>query len=359
MNALSAAVAWMKPLGGGIRGGAFVGPGLRADPPGLRLPLLLAACLAIFCVGDAVRAQQPAEPRRIGVLTVGFLPQSGEAQRLLRGLQDAGYVEGRDVVLEWRSAEGDYSRVQSLAADLVQRKVDVIVVESTIAAQAVKHATVSIPIVMAIVADPVGSGLVTSLAHPGGNLTGLSLMGVDLSAKRLQLLKEAIPRLARVAVLWNPATPFHGKSVRDIKTAARALSINVTLVAAQRPADFGPALSAAKQAHAQALYVVEDPVFTLHRKRLLDITAKARLPSIYSVRDFPDDGGFISYGADLGDMFRRSAQYVDRILKGAKPGDLPIQQPTRFELVINLKTAQALGLAIPESILLQADEVIR
>jgi len=189
--------------------------------------------------------------------------------------------------------------------------------------------------------------------------SGLSLMGVDLSAKRLQLLKDAIPRLARVAVLWNPATPFHGEAVRDIKTAAHALSINVTLVAAEKPADFGPALSAAKQAHAQALYVVEDPVFTLHRRRLLDITAKARLPSIYSLRDFPDEGGFISYGADLGDMFRRSAQYVDRILKGAKPSDLPIQQPTRFELVINLKTAQALGVAIPESILLSADEVIR
>ena len=293
------------------------------------------------------------------MLTVAFPPQSGEAQALREGLRDAGYAEGRDVVLEWRPAEGDYSRVPSLAADLVEHKVDIIVLESTVAAQAVKRATSSIPVVMAIVADPVGSGLVTSLAHPGGNLTGFSLMGVDLSAKRLQLLKEAIPRLTRVAVLWNPGTPFHAKAAKDIESAARTLSISVTLVAAQRPADFRGALSAAKQGRAQALYVMEDPVFILHRKKLIEVTARARLPSIYSDRDFPTEGGFISYGADLRDMFRRSVQYVDRILKGANPSDLPIEQPTKFELVVNLKTAKALGLTIPESILLRADEVIK
>jgi putative ABC transport system substrate-binding protein len=263
------------------------------------------------------------------------------------------------VVVEWRSAEGDYARVPPLAADLVQHKVDVIVLESTVAAQAVKRATSTIPVVMAIVADPVGSGVVSSLAHPGGNLTGFSLMGVDLSAKRLQLLSEAIPTLTRVAVLWNPGTPFHGKAAKDIESAARTLSISVTLVAAERPSDFPRALSAAKQAHAQALYVMEDPVFILYRKKLLDATARAKLPCIYSDRNFPDQGGFISYGADLRDMFRRSVQYVDRILKGAKPADLPIEQPTKFELVVNLKTAKALGLTLPESILLRADEVIR
>ena len=325
----------------------------------LALGFALLACIAQWLCADATHAQQGAVPRHIGVLMVGFLPQSREAQALPQGLRDAGYTEGRDVVFEWRSAEGYYSRVPSLVTDLVQHKVDIIVVESTIAAQAAKRATSTIPIVMAIVADPVGSGLVTNLAHPGGNLTGLSLMGVDLSAKRLELLKEAIPRLARVAVLWNPATPFHAKAVEDIQAAARALSIDVTLVAAQGPADFGSALSAAKRAHAQALYVVEDPVFTLHRKKLLDLTSKARLPTIYHWRRFADEGGLMSYGVDLSDMFRLSAQYVGRILKGAKPGDLPIQQPTKFELVINLKTAQALGLTIPESILLQADEVIR
>ena len=189
----------------------------------LALGFALLACIAQWLCADATHAQQRAVPRHIGVLMVGFLPQSGEAQALPQGLRDAGYTEGRDVGLEWRSAEGDYSRVPSLVTDLVQHKVDIIVVESTLAAQAAKRATSTIPIVMAIVADPVGSGLVTNLAHPGENLTGLSLMGVDLSAKRLELLKEAIPRLARVAVLWNPATPFHAKAVEDIQAAARAL----------------------------------------------------------------------------------------------------------------------------------------
>jgi len=320
-----------------------------------RLLALALVCLGTFGFPGVV----PAEPRHIGVLTVAFPPESSEAQALRQGLRDAGYTEGRDIVLEWRAAEGDYSRVPPLAADLVQQKVDVIVLESTVAAQAVKHATSTIPVVLAIVADPVGSGLVSSLAHPGGNLTGFSLMGVDLSAKRLQLLSEAIPRLTRVAVLWNPGTPFHSKAAKDVESAARTLSISVTLVAAQRPTDFRGAVSAAKQAHAQALYVMEDPVFILYRKKLLDVTARAKLPSIYSDRNFPDQGGFISYGADLRDMFRRSAQYVDRILKGAKPAELPIEQPTQFELVVNLKTAKALGITIPESILLRADEVIR
>ncbi len=324
-----------------------------------KLAFLLLSCIALWLCVAAAQAQQAAPLRHIGVLLVGFLPQSHDAQALLQGLRDAGYTEGRDVELDWRSAEGDYSRVQSLIADLVQRKVDILVVESTIAAQAAKHATSNIPIVMAIVADPVGSGLVTNLAHPGSNLTGLSLMGVDLSAKRLQLLKEAFPKLTRVAVLWNPATPFHAKAVHDVKGAARELSIDLVLVAAKGPGDFATALSTAKQARAQALYVVEDPVFTLHRKRLLDMTSKSRLPTIYSWRRFPDEGGFLSYGADLSDMFRLSAQYVDRIFKGAKPGDLPIEQPTKFELVVNLKTARAIGVTIPESILARADEVIQ
>jgi len=307
----------------------------------------------------AADAERPSSPRRIGVLLVAWHPTDKQPQQLHAGLHEAGYVEGRDIVFEWRFADGHYDRAPSLAAELVQQKVDVIVVESTIAAQAAKRATSTIPIVMAIVADPVGSGLVDTLAHPGGNLTGLSLMGLDLSAKRLQLLKEAIPRLTRVAVLWNPATPFHAKAVRDITAAAGALSLNVTLVAAQGPADLSLALAAAKRAHAQALYVVEDPVITLHRKRLLELTAKAAIPSVYSLRDFPEEGGFISYGADLSDMFRRSAQFVDRILKGAKPSELPIEQPTKFELVVNLRTAKTLGVVVPESILLQADEVIR
>ena len=201
--------------------------------------------------------------------------------------------------------------------------------------------------------------MVTNLAHPGGNVTGLSLMTADLGAKRLQLLKEAIPRLTRVAVLWNPDTPWHPKVIEDLKAAAPSLSINLSFVAARTPEEFGPAFSAASRAHAQALYVIESPFFFTHRTTLLELASKARLPVIYGEREFVEAGGLMSYGTNVGDLFRRSAGYVDKILKGAKPGDLPIEQPTKFELVVNLKTAKALGLTIPESILLRADEVIR
>jgi putative tryptophan/tyrosine transport system substrate-binding protein len=305
------------------------------------------------------RAQQPASPRRIGVLLVGFSPESKEAQAFRQGLRDAGYAEGRDVVIEWRSANGDYDKVPALVADLVQRKVDVIVVESTVAARAVKRATSTIPIVMAIVADPVGSGLVTNLAHPGGNVTGLSLMSTDLNAKRLQLLKEAIPRLTRVAILWNPDTPYHTKVVEDLKAVAPLLSIELSFVGVRTPEEFGPAFSAISQAHAQALYVIDDPFFFTHRMTLLKLASKVRLPAVYGQRPFADPGGLMSFGPNFGDVFRRSAAYVDKILKGAKPGDLPIEQPTKFEFVVNLKTAKALGITIPQSILVRADEVIR
>ena len=319
----------------------------------------LGACLGLFGIPGAANAQQPAAPRRIGVLLVARSPDSKEAQAFRQELLDAGYAEGRDVVIEWRSANGDYDRIPELAADLVQRKVDVIVVEATLATQAVQRATSTIPIVLAVVADPVGSGLVANLAHPGGNVTGLSLMVADLSAKRLQLLKEAIPRLTRVAVLWNPATPYHPKVVDELKAVAPSLAIELSFVGARTPEEFGPAFSAISRAHAQALYVLDDAQFVVHRRTLLKLASKARLPVIYSQRNFPDAGALMSYGPSIEDLFRRSAGYVVKILKGAKPGDLPIEQPTKFELVVNLKTAKALGMTIPESILLRADEVIQ
>ena len=212
----------------------------------------------IAVVPHVARAQQPASPRRVGVLAVSFSAESKEAKQFRQGLLDAGYAEGRDLVIEWRYANGDYARAPELAADLVQRKIDVIVVQSTPAAQAVKRATSTIPIVMASVADPVGSGLVASLAHPGGNVTGLSLMTTDLSAKRLQLLKEAIPRIARVAVLWNPATPWHPRVIEELKTAAPSLSMELQFVSARTPEEIGSAFSAVNRAHAQALYFIED-----------------------------------------------------------------------------------------------------
>jgi putative ABC transport system substrate-binding protein len=262
-------------------------------------------------------------------------------------------------VIEWRSANGDYNRAPELAADLVRSNVDAIVVETTPAAQAVKRATSMIPVVMVIVSDPVGSGLVPSLAHPGGNVTGLSLMGTELHAKRLQLLKEAIPRLTRVAVLWNPDAPWQTKQVDYLKAVALSLSIELSVVGVRTPEELGAAFSTVNRAHAQGLLVIGGSPFWNHRAMLVKLASKARLPVIYYAREFADEGGLMSYGANYGDLFRRTAEYLDKILKGAKPGDLPIEQPTQFELVINLKTAKALGLTIPESILLRADEVIR
>jgi putative tryptophan/tyrosine transport system substrate-binding protein len=320
----------------------------------------LAASPVIVFKPQSTHAQQPASPRRIGVLLGGgFSAETKEVQQFRLGLLDAGYAEGRDVVIEWRSASGDYDRVPELAADLIQRKVEVIVVTTTVAAKAVQHATSTVPIVMALVADPVGSGLVASLAHPGGNVTGLSMMMSELTAKRLQLLKEVIPRLARVAVLWDPDTPFHPKAIEDLKAAAPSLAIELTFVSARMPEEFGQAFSTVGRARAQALYVLDSPLFLAHRTGLLNLASKARLPAIYSYSRWADEGGLMSYGANSADLFRRSAGYVDKILKGAHPGDLPIEQPTKFELVVNLKTARALGLNIPESILRQADEVIR
>jgi putative ABC transport system substrate-binding protein len=212
---------------------------------------------------------------------------------------------------------------------------------------------------MVLVGDPVGSGLVANLAHPGGNVTGLSLMIPDLTAKQLQLLKEAIPRLTRVAVLWNPETPFHAKVVENLKAAAPSLSIELSFVGVRTPEEIGPAFSAMTRARAEALYVIGDPFFLSQGTTLLKLASKARLPVINMSRRFADAGALMSYGPNIDDVFRRSAGYVDKILKGAKPADLPNEQPTKFELVVNLKDARALGITIPESILLQADEVIR
>jgi putative ABC transport system substrate-binding protein len=316
--------------------------------------------LGSFGVSSAADAQQPTSPRHIGVLFVSWSLESKMAQALREGLREAGYAEEKDVVIEWRTASGDYARLPALAANLVERKVEVIVVAGTVAAQAIKRATSTIPVVIVNVADPVGSGLVSDLAHPGGNVTGFSNMVAELSAKRLQLLKEAIPRVTRMAVLRNPDTPWQTRVIDDLKVVAAALSIELSVVVDVRtPEDFGAAFTAARRAHAHAVYVLDGPLFNYHRAILVKEATKARFPTIYGAREFPEEGGLMSYGANSIDLFRRSAGYVDKILKGAKPGDLPIEQPTKFELVVNLKTAKALGLTFPESILLHADEVIR
>ena len=320
---------------------------------------ILVVCVGPFGPAGAADAQQAASPRRIGVLSVSFSPEGREAQQFRQALLEAGYAEGRDAVIEWRYADGDYARLPGMATDLIQSKVDVIVVQSTPAAQAVKRATSTVPIVMATVADPVGSGLVANLARPGGNVTGLSLMSTDLSAKRLQMLKEVIPRLTRVAVVRNPATRWHSKAIEELKAAAPSLSIELIVVSAGTLEELGPAFSAINRAHAQAVYVLEDAFFFTHRSMLFKLASRASLPTMYGLREYVDAGGLMSYGANYEHLFRQSAGYVDKILKGAKPSELPIEQPTKFELVVNLKTAKALGIEIPESILLRADEVIR
>jgi putative tryptophan/tyrosine transport system substrate-binding protein len=318
----------------------------------------LSACLGTLGVTDLADAQQATSPWHVGFLSEGA-PDNEDAQAFRQALLDVGYVNGRDVVIEFRYADGDNARVPELAADLVQRRVAVIVVMTTLATQAVKRATSSIPIVMVAVGDPVASGLVASLAHPGGNVTGLTIMMTDLSAKRLQLLKETIPRLTRVAVLWNPDAPIHPKVIEDLKAAAPSLSIELTFVSARTPAELDTAFSAVTRAHAQAIYVLDASFFSIHRMTLLKLASKARLPVLYGERSFPDAGALMSYGPDIDDLIRRSAGYVDRILKGARPDDLPIEQPNKLELVVNLRTAKALGLNIPQSVLQRADEVLR
>jgi len=305
----------------------------------------------------AARAQQPTSPRRIGVLLVGLSPQSKAVQVFTQGLRDAAYTEGRDVMIEWRSANGDYGRVPELVADLIRSNVDVIVQDSTVGTEVTRRATSTIPIVMALVLDPVGSGLVRSLAHPGGNVTGLSMMSIELYPKRMQLLKEIVPQLNKVAVLWNPDHPFHAKVVEELKRVGPSLSIDFNFSGARTPEEFGPAFDSTRT-NVQAVYVVDDPIFYAHRMILLRLASTARLPTIYETRRYPEAGGLMSYGPDLHDLFRRAAIYVDRIFRGAKPADLPVEQPTKFEFVINLTPAKALGLTIPASFLSFADDLI-
>jgi putative tryptophan/tyrosine transport system substrate-binding protein len=308
------------------------------------------------------KAQQAAKVARIGVL--GGSPAAtplGEA--FLQGLRDLGYVEGRTVVIERRFDEGKLERLPALAAELVALKVDVIVTTgSTPAALAAKQATRTVPIVFTAAPDPVGSGLVTSLARPGGNVTGLSLLAPELVGKRLELLTQAVPGVSRVAVLWQPGGQVE-RTEKDMlkraEVAGRALGVRLQFVEARGPADFDRAFSDMTRARVGALTVLGGAIFFNERRRLVDLAAKNRLPTVYSFRDYVDAGGLMSYGANLPDLFRRAATYVDKILKGATPADLPVEQPTKFELVINLKTAKALGLTIPPSVLGRADELIQ
>jgi putative tryptophan/tyrosine transport system substrate-binding protein len=312
----------------------------------------------------AAEAQQAVKTARIGLLELDVAaeePRTREA--FFRRLRDLGYVEGRNLVIEYRDAAGKTERFPTLAAELVALKVDVIVTAGgTLAVQAAKQATTGIPIVFASVGDPVAEGLVTSLARPGGNLTGSSAVFTELVAKWLEVLRQAVPGVSRVALLLKPdALPDPAKTdrLKAADVAARALGMRLQIVEARGPDDFDRAFSDMIQARAEALMVWATPVFNLGRGRLAQLAAMNRLPAVYSFRTYVDVGGLMSYGPDRSEMFRRAATYVDKILKGARPGDLPIEQPTKFELVINLKVAKALGLTIPPAVLARADEVIQ
>ena len=323
--------------------------------------------LAMFSVALALGvlsipiAAEPASGARIGILGGGSASLARHVLDAFRErLRELGYVEGQNLTLEVRYAEGKLERLPELAAELLHLDVDVIVAVVTPAALAAKSATRTTPIVTVAVTDPVESGLVASFARPGGNVTGLTLVaGPEIIGKYLQLLKEVVPNVARLAVLWNPSHPAHPLMLREAVSPARSLGLQLQPVGASGPKEFDDAFAAMSRARAEGLVVVTDPMFFQHRTRLAELAQDYRLPAIYGLREHVDAGGLFSYGADLSHLFQRAANYVDRILKGATPADLPVERPNKFEMIINLKTAKALGLTIPQSLLMRADEVIQ
>jgi putative ABC transport system substrate-binding protein len=320
----------------------------------------LAGSLAVFAAPLTGEAQQ-AKVYRIGFLGAGSAATAQPNLEALRqGLAELGWVEGENVVIEYRFTEGRYDRLPELAAELVRLKVDLIAAGPTPPALAARNATRTIPIVMTAVGDPVRSGLIASLARPGGNVTGVTFdVGLQVTAKGLELLGQALPKLRRVAILANPANPSQAVAIGDVTTASRSLGLQLKLVEAVGPEAFAGAFAAMLENRAEALLVLTDPVFYLHRVRLANLATQYRLPSMYAVRESVEAGGLMCYGPSIVGVFRRAAKFIDKIFKGAKPSDLPVEQPDKFELVINLKTAKTLGLTIPPSLLLRADQVIQ
>ena len=319
------------------------------------------AMLACVLVAPpSVDAQPRESPRRIGYLAGGSGTVSAVNVDAFRdALRDLGWIEGRNLSIEYRFADGRAERLPDLAAELVRLKVDLILAVPTPAALAARDATATIPIVMVSVADPVAVGLVESLARPGRNATGVSFsVGIDIIGKELQVLKDAVPRARTVAILLNPTNPGHAHAVTNAQAAARSLGLSLWLVEARAPADLDGAFATMARDRADALLVIADAMFHAQRVRIAELASKRRLPSMHAFREYVDAGGLMSYGPNLVSQYRQAAGYVDRILKGAKPAELPVEQPTKFELVINLRTARALGLSLPQSLLLQADQLI-
>jgi putative ABC transport system substrate-binding protein len=321
-----------------------------------RILIWLVAALLLTTVPQAV-AQQPAKIPRVGILFMGGRDQP-HLEEFKQALRERGYSEGKNIILEYRYAEGQYDRLPDLAKEFVREKVDVIVTTSSVSAQAARKVTRTIPIVMTS-GSPVEQGLAESLAKPGGNVTGLSVLVSDLSGKRVELLKDGFPKITRVATLWSPRSSEAVLGLKETEEAAHALAIPLHLVKVQTREDIEKAFAALPKANVNALLVVLSPQVTLHSKRIVDLALKYRLPGMYPTRQFAEEGGLMAYGPLIGDLYRRAATYVDKILKGVKPEDLPVEQPTKFEFIINLKTAKQIGVTIPPNVLARADKVIR
>ena len=321
--------------------------------------LVVALAVGLATAPAAVDAQPAGKVHRIGYLGSGS-STSGFQAAFVQGLRELGWVEGQNIVIDYRFADGRFDRLPELAAELVRLKVDIIVAQPTPAALAARNSTVSIPIVMVNVGDPVGIGLVASLARPSGNVTGTAFdVGLETFRKALELLKQAVPRAQHVAVLSNPANPAQALAISDLKVAAQSLGLRLLLLEVRSPEAFDRVFAEIAKERVDALFVVAESLFLLHRTPLADLALKYRLPTMYGIRENVAAGGFMSYGPNVAHNSRRAATFVDKILKGAKPADLPVEQPTRFELVVNLRTARALGLTIPPSLLQRADEVIQ
>jgi putative ABC transport system substrate-binding protein len=314
------------------------------------LGFLLALCFP-------AEAQQAGKIPRIGILFIGTRNQP-HLESFRQGLRERGYVEGKNIVLEYRYAEGKFDRVPALVDELVRMKVDIIVTTSSISARAARKATKTVPIVMTT-GSPVEQGLAESLAKPGGNVTGLTVMAVELTGKRLEILQETFPKMTHVAALWAPGQTEAVRGFKETQEAARGFSLRLQSVELQNAEELEKVFAEISKGRADALVVVLDPLVTLHSKRIVDLALKHHLPGMYPTRQFAEEGGLMAYGPLIADLYRRAAMYVDKILRGAKPGDIPIEQPTKFEFIVNLKTAKQIGLTIPPNVLARADKVIK
>jgi putative ABC transport system substrate-binding protein len=322
--------------------------------------LLCALCAMVLVLCGSAEAQQPGKVPRIGYLSGGSLSSlTARNEAFRQGLRELGYIEGKNILIEWREGKGNFDRVRELADELVRLKMDVIVSPGPAVTRLLKEATSTIPIVMAQDTDPIGTGFIASLAKPGGNITGLAALAPEISGKQLELLKEIVPKLSRVAVVGNSSIPGDAQALRETVLAAGSYEIYLRYLNLRDPHDIDAIFLAAAKGRADAVLMLGNPTLNAHRQQIVDQVVKHRLPTAYTRPEYIEAGGMVYYGTNYNDLFRRAAGYVDRILKGAKPADLPVEQPTKFELIINVKTAKQIGVTIPSKILARADRVIR